>query len=160
MNFINPKKVYCFLKIILLCVQKRDTQIPKVASKSIFSNHQHPIDVTFLNYKDRKRILITGGAGFVGSHLTDRLMLAGMYHYYLLLLTFYSPLTPDGHQVKRPPLSLQITSNFLVFYGLLWTFLKRRVWRFFRAGPNGPSPPTRFWQQFLLQIPTLLYRGL
>jgi len=56
---------------------KRDTQIPKVASKSIFSNHQHPIDVTFLNYKDRKRILITGGAGFVGSHLTDRLMLAG-----------------------------------------------------------------------------------
>jgi len=56
---------------------KRDTQIPKVASKSIFSNHQHPIDVTFLNYKHRKRILITGGAGFVGSHLTDRLMLAG-----------------------------------------------------------------------------------
>ena len=39
--------------------------------------HQHPIDVAFLNYKDRKRILITGGAGFVGSHLTDRLMLAG-----------------------------------------------------------------------------------
>ena len=25
--------------------------------------------------------------------------------------------------------------------------LKRRVWRFFRAGPNGPSPPTHFWQQ-------------
>ena len=38
---------------------------------------EHPIDVTFLNYKDRKRILITGGAGFVGSHLTDKLMLAG-----------------------------------------------------------------------------------
>ena len=38
---------------------------------------QHPIDVAFLNYKDRKRILITGGAGFVGSHLTDKLMLAG-----------------------------------------------------------------------------------
>ncbi len=37
----------------------------------------HPIDVAFLNYKDRKRILITGGAGFVGSHLTDKLMLAG-----------------------------------------------------------------------------------
>ena len=39
--------------------------------------YQHPIDVTFLNYKDRKRILITGGSGFVGSHLTDKLMLAG-----------------------------------------------------------------------------------
>ena len=28
------------------------------------------------------------------------------------------PLSPDGQQVKRPPPSLQITSNFLVFYGL------------------------------------------
>ena len=28
------------------------------------------------------------------------------------------PLTPDRPQVKRPPPSLQFTSNFLVFYGL------------------------------------------
>ena len=33
--------------------------------------------VKFLNYKNRKRVLITGGAGFVGSHLLDRLMIAG-----------------------------------------------------------------------------------
>ena len=29
-----------------------------------------------------------------------------------------TPLSPDRHQVERPPPSLQITSNFLVFYGL------------------------------------------
>lgn len=33
--------------------------------------------VKYLNYKNRKRILVTGGAGFVGSHLVDNLMLAG-----------------------------------------------------------------------------------
>ena len=33
-------------------------------------------------------------------------------------VTHPSPLTPDRPQVKKPPPSLQITSDFLVFHGL------------------------------------------
>ena len=41
-----------------------------------------------------------------------------MKNMYLLTEVNNTPLTPDRPQVKRPPPSLQITSNFLVFYGL------------------------------------------
>ena len=38
--------------------------------------------------KDRKRILVTGGAGFVGSHLVDRLMLMG--HEVIVIDNFFT----------------------------------------------------------------------
>uniref|UniRef100_A0A667ZMH8 UDP-glucuronic acid decarboxylase 1 n=1 Tax=Myripristis murdjan TaxID=586833 RepID=A0A667ZMH8_9TELE len=47
----------------------------RIDEVSLLSQKYPP--VKFLSEKDRKRILITGGAGFVGSHLTDKLMMDG-----------------------------------------------------------------------------------
>lgn len=44
--------------------------------------------VKYRNYQDRKRILITGGSGFVGSHLVDKLMRDG--HEVLVLDNHYT----------------------------------------------------------------------
>ncbi|KAI7852406.1 hypothetical protein BDC45DRAFT_513324 [Circinella umbellata] len=51
------------------------------------SNHSYP-PVRRLRPSERKRILVTGGAGFVGSHLVDRLMLMG--HEVIVLDNFFT----------------------------------------------------------------------
>ena len=68
------KLVFIICEIIILFLFYNLPERPNLhpTSDNVAKFYQHPIDVNFLNYKDRKRILITGGSGFVGSHLTDR----------------------------------------------------------------------------------------
>jgi UDP-glucuronate decarboxylase len=53
----------------------------------------HIVDHRNLPMPDQKRILVTGGSGFVGSHLVDRLMLMG--HQVICLDNFQT-----GHKVN------------------------------------------------------------
>lgn len=59
--------------------ESQDERIRRLEDRiSQLETHQKEYpEVKFLSYKDRRRILIAGGAGFVGSHLVDRLMLEG-----------------------------------------------------------------------------------
>ena len=45
--------------------------------RSFIRNNKKYPPVHFLTERDKKRILVTGGSGFVGSHLVDRLMKGG-----------------------------------------------------------------------------------
>jgi len=83
-------------------------------SKSIYHPDTHAISYTtltrfppvkLLSPSARKRILITGGAGFVGSHLVDRLMLLG--HDVTVLDNFFTgSKTTVNHWVGHPNFEL------------------------------------------------------
>lgn len=83
-------------------------------SKSIYYPDTHAISYTtlsrfppvkLLSPSVRKRILVTGGAGFVGSHLVDRLMLLG--HDVTVLDNFFTgSKTTVNHWVGHPNFEL------------------------------------------------------
>ena len=79
-------------------------------SKSIYHPESHSISYTTLSRfppvkllppSCRKRVLVTGGAGFVGSHLVDRLMLLG--HDVTVLDNFFTgSKTTVNHWIGHP----------------------------------------------------------
>lgn len=79
-------------------------------SKSVYYPDSHSISYTTLSRfppvrllapSKRKRILVTGGAGFVGSHLVDRLMLLG--HEVTVLDNFFTgSRTNVSHWIGHP----------------------------------------------------------
>jgi UDP-glucuronate decarboxylase len=83
-------------------------------SKSVYYPDIHSISYTtlasfppvkLLTPTERKRILVTGGAGFVGSHLVDRLMLLG--HEVTVLDNFFTgSKTTVSHWVGHPNFEL------------------------------------------------------
>ncbi|KAI9511256.1 NAD-P-binding protein [Russula earlei] len=83
-------------------------------SKSIYHPHTQSISYTTLSrfppvrllpQSSRKRVLVTGGAGFVGSHLVDRLMLLG--HEVTVLDNFFTgSKTSVSHWVGHPNFEL------------------------------------------------------
>ena len=82
----------------------RSTYHPATHSISYTSIAHYP-PVKLLPPTQRKRILITGGAGFVGSHLVDRLMLLG--HEVTVLDNFFTGAkTTVSHWVGHPNFEL------------------------------------------------------
>ncbi|XP_006460130.1 hypothetical protein AGABI2DRAFT_191898 [Agaricus bisporus var. bisporus H97] len=84
--------------------QPTSIYFPETASVSYSTLSRFP-PVKLLPLSQRKRVLVTGGAGFVGSHLVDRLMLLG--HEVTVLDNFFTgSKTTVSHWVGHPNFEL------------------------------------------------------
>lgn len=84
--------------------QSKSIYHPQTQSISYTTLTRFP-PVKLLPQSGRKRVLVTGGAGFVGSHLVDRLMLLG--HEVTVLDNFFTgSKTSVSHWVGHPNFEL------------------------------------------------------
>ena len=88
------------------CIERFVADQQLLASQSIPTPHTpHVIHTVRLADSLRKKILITGGAGFVGSHLTDRLMAEG--HEVVVMDNFFTGRKANvEHWLHHPNFSL------------------------------------------------------
>ena len=93
LNKEASERTYLHDRVEQLENELRSLRSSKSASSSNFASELHPA-VKFLPENKRKRILVTGGAGFVGSHLVDKLMLQG--HEVTVLDNFFTGRKRNG----------------------------------------------------------------
>lgn len=103
--YLAPSYIKSGSKTVNIGSEKKD-----FGSESVYDKESNSIQYTtvakfppvkLLPNSERKRILITGGAGFVGSHLVDRLMLLG--HEVTVLDNFFTgSRTTVSHWVGHP----------------------------------------------------------
>ena len=95
--------------------QSKSIYHPQTQSISYTTLMRFP-PVKLLPTSERKRVLVTGGAGFVGSHLVDRLMLLG--HEVTVLDNFFTgSKTSVSHWVGHPNFELvrhDVVEPFLI----------------------------------------------
>lgn len=110
--------------------QPTSIYFPETASVSYSTLSRFP-PVKLLPLSQRKRVLVTGGAGFVGSHLVDRLMLLG--HEVTVLDNFFTgSKTTVSHWVGHP--------NFeLVRHDVVEPFMIECDRRYFDPAPSRPT---------------------
>ncbi|XP_023022192.2 UDP-glucuronic acid decarboxylase 1-like [Leptinotarsa decemlineata] len=93
-NYLSNRKELSFpedVRHAVILLNEANRKISELEEKIVSLEVRVPKTyptVKFLNHLHRKRILVTGGSGFVGSHLVDNLMLGG--HEVIVADNFYT----------------------------------------------------------------------
>jgi hypothetical protein len=104
-------------KTIMTDAQKRLVEDHDILSLQSLPTSTTPHIMTTLRLPDhhRKKILVTGGAGFVGSHLVDKLMMEG--HEVIALDNFFTGQKKNiAHWLHHPNFRYETKCHFIPFW--------------------------------------------